>query len=406
MKKFGVILLIFTTLFITFMPINVRAEEETLADYKRLLDKFKKDYADTQASINKTEGEIKNTNKQIANIKQEMIDMAAEVGVLKEDIASYKEQIEEKKLQTKKLVEYLQLSSGENLYLEYAFGADTMTDLIYRMSVVEQITDYNEQVIDDLNDLIKKSEARQVEINEKEKQLTNKQAELEKLLVSLGEDVSTLSESGVSYSKQIKLYEEEIEMYKKLGCKDNDVIGVDCAVTSSLGSWRRPTKAGYVTSEYGMRTLNGKTSLHRGVDISNSNPYQTKIYAAANGTVSKKYKDDYGALCLIIEHYDSKAKKYYSSTYCHLSSYNSAIKVGSNVTSGTWLGYMGATGYVTGPHLHFEITPCRKYNGADKNCSTWSKYISYSTKLYNQGFKGPRQFISFPSGLYNRWSSR
>ena len=57
MKKFGVILLIITTIFITFVPMNVKAEEETLADYKRLLEKFKKDYADTQASINKTETE-------------------------------------------------------------------------------------------------------------------------------------------------------------------------------------------------------------------------------------------------------------------------------------------------------------------------------------------------------------
>ena len=32
--------------------------------------------------------------------------------------------------------------------------------------------------------------------------------------------------------------------------------------------------------------------------------------------------------------------------------------------------------------------------------------FDFATKLYNQGFKGPRQFISFPSGLYNRWSSR
>ena len=84
--------------------MNVKAEEETLADYKRLLEKFKKDYADTQASINKTETEIKDTNRQIANIKQEMIDMVAEVGVLKEDIASYKEQIEEKELQTKNVI--------------------------------------------------------------------------------------------------------------------------------------------------------------------------------------------------------------------------------------------------------------------------------------------------------------
>lgn len=402
MKKAGTVFLIIIFLFISFVPLSVKAENETLADYKALLQKYKDEYAQTQSSINKTQKEIESTNTEIANIKQEMIDMASEIGILKEDIATYKEEIEEKELQTKKLVEYLQTAAGENLYLEYAFGAETMTDLIYRMSVVEQITDYNEQVIEELNELIEKSEAREVEINEKEKELTNKQAELEDLLVSLGEEKSSLSVSGISYSKQIKLYEEEVEMYKDLGCKDNDVIGVDCAVTSSLGTWKRPTTSGYVTSEYGMRW----GSLHRGLDISNNNPYKTKIYAVANGTISKIYSDDYGALCLIIEHYDTKNKQYWSSSYCHLSSYNPAIKKGMTVTTATWLGYMGATGYVTGPHLHMEIFPCRKLNAADKNCNNWTNFVSFAKKQYNQGYKGPRSLINFPSGTYNKWSSR
>lgn len=401
MKKFGIILLIIT-IFISFIPINVNAENETLADYKKLLEKYKNDYANTQASINKTENEIKSANQQIANIKQEMIDMAAEISVLREDVTSYKEEIEKKELQTKKLVEYLQMSGGENLYLEYAFGAETMTDLIYRMSVVEQITDYNENVIEELNDLIAKSEAREKEINEKEKELTVKQSKLEDLIVSLGEDKNSLSVAGISYSTQIKMYEEEIEMYKDLGCKDNDVIGVDCAVTTSIGSWRRPTTSGYVTSEYGMRW----GSLHRGLDISNKNPYKTKIYAVASGTVSKIYSDNYGALCMIIEHYDAKKKQYWSSSYCHMSSYNPKIKKGMTVTTNTWLGYMGATGYVTGPHLHMEIFPCRKLNAADKNCGSWNNFVNFAKKQYNKGYKGPRSLISFPKGTYNKWSSR
>jgi len=401
MKKFGLFLLILT-IFISFIPINVNAENETLADYKKLLEKYKKDYADTQASINKTQNEIDSANEQIADIKKEMIDMAAEISVLKEDITSYKEEIEEKELETKKLVEYLQLSSGENLYLEYAFGADSMTDLIYRMSVVEQLTDYNEDIVSDLNNLIKKSEDREKEINQKEKELTVKQSDLEELIVSLGESKSSLSVAGISYSTQIKLYKEEIEMYEDLGCKDNDVIGVDCAVTSSLGSWKRPTTAGYITSEYGIRG----GSLHRGLDIGNSNPYKTKIYAVANGTVSKIYSDYYGALCLIIEHYDSKAKQYWSSSYCHLSSYNPKIKKGMTVTPSTWLGYMGATGYVTGPHLHLEIFSCRKLNAADKNCGSWDKFVNFAKKQYNKGYKGPRSLINFPKGTYNKWSSK
>ena len=144
MKKiFGILLII--TLLISFIPIPAQAE--TLKQYKELLEKEKAKYAANQASINKTQSEINSTNQEIENIKKEMISMAAEIGQLQEDVTSYKEEIEKKELQTKKLIEYMQLAGGENLYLEYAFGAESITDLIYRMSVVEQLTDYNDNLL-------------------------------------------------------------------------------------------------------------------------------------------------------------------------------------------------------------------------------------------------------------------
>lgn len=406
MKKFFKILLIFT-IFLSTVPINTKAE--TLADYRKLLKKYQEEYAQSQAAINKTEAEIKATNKEIEGIKAEMIDMSAEIGILQQDIISYKEEIEKKKLQTKKLLEYLQLSEGENLYLEYAFGAEDVTDLIYRMSVVEQITDYNEKTINELNDLIKKSENREKEINEKEKELRNKQGELESLIVSLGEDKSILTESGLSATKQIELYKKQIERYEKANCGENDVIGVDCATGVTAGSFTRPLKNGWITSEYGMRTITIKgkksTSLHRGVDITTNNPYKAKIYASAPGEISYIYKDGAGALCLVVEHFYEPAKKMYSSCYCHLSSYNPKIYEGMKVTTDTWLGYVGNTGISTGPHLHFEINTCNKYDAADKNCGNWNKFVSYAEKMYKQGFKGPRQFINFPKKSV-KWTSR
>lgn len=399
MKKFLSILFIIALL-ISFIPIPTKAE--TLKQYKDLLAKEKAKYEANQASINKTQSEINSTNNEIENIKKEMISMAAEIGQLQEDVTSYKEEIEKKELQTKKLIEYLQLSGEENLYLEYAFGAETITDLIYRMSVVEQLTSYNDNVIKELRVLIEKCEKREQEINKKEKELNAKQADLEKLVVSLGEDKATLSESGVSVSKQIKFYEDTIKQYEKEGCKDNDVIGVDCATTVSSGTWRRPTTSGYVTSEFGYRW----GSLHRAVDTGNKNPYQTKIYAVAAGKITRIYSDYYGAKVVLIEHYDAKTKTYYTSDYCHMSSYNPKIYEGMQVTSNTWIGYMGMSGKATGPHLHLEIFPCRLYNLADKNCSTWNKYVAYAEKMYKNGYKGPRGLINFPKGTYNSWSNR
>lgn len=396
-------LLLLLGILLSMMPTETHAA--TLADYRKLLKQYKQELANSQAAINKTEAEIKSTNKEIKRLREETVSMTAELAVLKDDIIKYEEEIAAKELETKKLVEYLQLSGGENVYLDYAFNADNMTDLIYRMAVVEQITNYNEETINELNDLVTKNEKRQKQINQREKEIIKKEKELEELIVSLGEDKTILAESGVSATKQIKLYEDQIEMYEELGCKEKDVIGKDCAVLGTIGNWRKPTKTGYITSEYGMRKLDGTTSLHRGVDIGSKNPYQTKIYSIGNGRISKIYEDSYGALCVITEHYDSKAKKYYTATYCHLSSYNSKIKKGMQVTTDTWLGYMGATGKAYGPHLHFEIIDCRKLDLADKNCGKWNDYVNYAKKRYNNGFKGPRGFIKFPNKGVS-WSSR
>ena len=287
------------------------------------------------------------------------------------------------------------MAQGENLYLEYAFGAETITDLIYRMSVVEQLVEYNENTIKELNDMIKANEQREVELNQKEEEMTQRQEELTKQVTALTGVKASLNENSVSVEKQIKIYEEQIKSYEEQGCKDNDVIGRDCATDGLLvnaAGWHRPIDTGYVTSEFGYRW----GSLHRAVDVSNKNPYNTKIYPVASGRITAKYYDDYGALTLVIEH-KTTSGQYYSSLYTHMSKYAPNIYVGKEVTPNDYIGYMGATGYAYGPHLHLEIAPCRLYNQYDKNCSTWSKYVSYVTRIYNNGtFTGPRELIYFP----------
>jgi len=222
--------------------------------------------------------------------------------------------------------------------------------------------------------------------------MTKKQESLTQKITNLTGVKASLNENSVSVAKQIEIYKELVESYKEQGCKDNDVIGRDCAVTSSVAGWYRPIESGYVTSEFGYRW----GSLHRAVDVSNKNPYSTKIYPVANGKVVAKYYDSYGALTVVMEHKTAKGQ-YYSSLYTHMSKYAPNIYVGRELKTTDYIGYMGATGLAYGPHLHLEIAPCRLYNQSDRNCSSWSKYVSYVTKIYNNGsFKGPRELIYFP----------
>lgn len=381
----------------------------TLGDYEKQVEKYQNELNAARNAIKQTEGQIVNAQSQVKSAQKEVQDLEEEIVEKEEEIKQGNEEIKQKGLETKQFFAYLQASNGENEYLEYAFGADNITDLIYRMSIVEQMTEYNNQVIKDLENMIARNEKRKVEIKNKEKELADKEKNLETRIVALGEQKASLESGGVDSAKQLKIYQDIVASYKKLGCKSNHVIGVDCAVNGPAGKFRRPTKVGMISSEFGGRW--GK--LHRAVDITSPNKKKEKIYAVANGTITAKYYDSYGALVLMIEHYDSADKKWYTSLYCHLSSYASNLYVGKYVTSDTFIGYMGNSGYVlpkptksnpdAGTHLHIEIAPCRVYK--DSKCSTWNKYVSFMNTSYKNGFKGPRALINFPKAGV-KWTSR
>lgn len=400
--------LVFFTIAIALFASNAKAI--TLKEYEDKVKKYQNEVNAAKSAVKKTESQIASTKKEIENINEEIKRLDQEILNMKEEVKKGKEEIKEKSLQVKQFFSYLQMANGENAYLEYAFGADNVTDFIYRMAIVEQMTEYNNEIIKSLEDMIDRNAKREVEINKKEKQLASNKDTLGTKVVSLGEAKAAYEDGGMSAAKELKNYQDLVTAYKKLGCKSSDVIGVDCAVSGPAGVFRRPTKVGYITSEFGGRW----GSFHRGLDITSPNLKKEKIYAVANGTIIAKYYDTYGALVIMIEHYDSKTKTWYTSDYCHMSSYAPNIKIGQYVTSDTHIGNMGNTGYViprptkanpnAGTHLHFEVAPCRY--GKDNKCGTWSKYVNYVQSIaLNNGFKGPRALINFPSGG-TKWTTR
>lgn len=399
MKKLSKLLVFLLSISTFCIPIDTNAE--TLKNYQDLLQKYKNELSSNNQQLNQTENQIKANQNEINSITTEIKNMQQETQQMKEDIVKYNQEIKEKGLETKELFEYLQLANGENAYLEYAFGADNITDFIYRMSVVEQMAEYNNQTIKNLEEMIEKNKQREVELAQKEVEMEARQKTLSAKIEELTGMKDSLNENAVTVAQQVKIYQDIVDNYVKQGCQPNDVIGRDCAVTNTAGIFMRPITQGYVTSEFGYRW----GSLHRAVDVSNKDPFNTKIYPVANGTITAKYLDAYGALTVVIEHRTASGK-YYSSLYTHLSKYAPNIYVGKNVTTADYIGYMGETGFAYGPHLHLEIAPCRLYNLADANCGKWNNYVNYMSRIYNNGsFGGPRDLINFPKlgvWFYNR----
>jgi murein DD-endopeptidase MepM/ murein hydrolase activator NlpD len=124
---------------------------------------------------------------------------------------------------------------------------------------------------------------------------------------------------------------------------------------ASLSDWTRAADApslwpveGRITSSFGERVdpFNGEGAFHSGVDL--SVPYGTPVHAAADGVVVfADNMNGYGRL-IDLDHGHGIVTR-----YGHLSGF--AITNGQHVRRGQVIGYVGTTGRVTSPHLHYEV---------------------------------------------------
>ncbi len=137
-------------------------------------------------------------------------------------------------------------------------------------------------------------------------------------------------------------------------------VTVGTKVTPSVGStssWGWPTASGYtLSSRFGYRiAVFGEGNFHTGLDIAGTG-YGSPVYASNNGVITKiEYASTYG-YHIIINHNNG-----FYSVYAHMSGFVSGLHVGSVVERGQQIGYVGSSGWATGPHLHFEIRNCERY---------------------------------------------
>jgi len=119
-------------------------------------------------------------------------------------------------------------------------------------------------------------------------------------------------------------------------------VGIKQVPDMGTGSLILPV-AGELTSRYGPRW----GSHHNGIDLATATG--TPVLAADSGMVIfRGWSGNYGNL-VQIDHGGGRMVTYYA----HLSGFN--VSVGQAVNKGDVIGYVGSTGYSTGPHLHFEI---------------------------------------------------
>ena len=113
---------------------------------------------------------------------------------------------------------------------------------------------------------------------------------------------------------------------------------------------KTPINGAKLTSRYGNRKhpVLGYTKLHRGLDF--AAPTGTPVFAAGDGVVEKAgWNGSYGRY-IRIRHSGT-----FKTAYAHLSGIHKKIRIGSRVSQGKVIGYVGSSGRSTGPHLHYEV---------------------------------------------------
>ena len=379
---------------------SFKVQALTMAQYQANVDKYTKQLEEKQRIIKSNNEKVSDIKKKISDIEKRIEEIKKESIRLQKEIDEDNKKIENKTIESKKIIEYTQMANGENAYLEYVFGAESITDMIYRVSVAEQLADHNNEIIKELNELVEKNKKQKEQLakDKKEQEELEEQLKVEKAKIE--KESAAVKELMPSIKEQLDAAKAGVKRAKELGCGKNEDLdacynriisvqsssggGVVGSVPSSNGTFR-PISNGYPT--WGYEGYPG----HMGFDVSSTNK-KIPAYPIAGGIVIAKYYDDAGALCVKIKH-NINGKTLYG-TYAHFRSFGNISK-GQYVTPSTMIGIMGSTGNSSGPHVHLELTTC--------NWGPWDALvISCDWDTYKYSTVNPASYVSFPSSWNNR----
>jgi murein DD-endopeptidase MepM/ murein hydrolase activator NlpD len=241
-------------------------------------------------------------------------------------------------------------------FLEMAFQVDKLETLLDRVYYQERIAALDHALIDQLR---KKKQALQDNKNrldsEKNKlgdivsEIARKAMEIAKLRVDqqqVAEKLKTQRAFFEQAERELAIQSKSLEK-QILAMETKSVSGSSKPMQKGTGTMAMPLRA-KVTSPFGWRThpIFRRKKFHTGIDL--AGPVRSPIRASDSGHVLfTGWYGGYGKV-VIVSHGNN-----FSTLYAHLSSF--AVSKGANISKGDIVGYEGATGFATGPHLHFEV---------------------------------------------------
>ena len=381
-KKFeyiSIIILIISIISNAFI-VYASQKSELTAEKNSIDEKIEEtnsEIAGVKSQMSDALNQITRYNSQISSYENEISSLESQISTLQSEITQKESEIaeqeqkysEQQELLNKRLVAMYE--SGTTSYLDMLLSSDGLADFISKYYIIEQLTEYDNELLDSIEaarqqiQTEKESlEASKTEIETSKNSVENKRNSLTVLVDEKNSLVGTLSEEEKSLEETLEEFEQDKrEIQRQLEIIAAQEEAARKAAAKSSGSnysetTSSPSTAGYICPLSGKSKASITTGYHgyaghTGVDFACSSG--TPIMAAKSGKIvtstalvrSNGTYRSYGEY-IVISHGDGTM-----TLYAHMSS--RAVSVGTEVSQGQVIGYVGSTGNSTGPHLHFEV---------------------------------------------------
>ena len=398
---------------------QINALQDNRKDIKNQISDLKAQYEATTDEITDIVARKNIIDQQIGLLHTEIININEQLSAYSVLIADQQEELDRAQARFNQLNEDCKTrirameEEGNISYWEVLFKANSFSDLLDRLNMVEEITASDTRRLQELSAAAQAVEDAKAELAQEKSELevtrgelNTAQAELDAKRAEADELIQQmLAKSEELKQQQLDLEQEDQELLAAIALKeqeyneakeaewiaymstyvpptteapanpgggDNSGGGSSGGGESSGGggsvnvgsSWMVPCSYKKLTSPFGFRDtgIAGASTYHQGVDLSANSG--TPIVASRGGTVTVATYGNSAGYYVTINHGDG-----YSSIYMHMS--NFIVSAGQKVNQGQTIGYVGKSGVASGYHLHFGIA----YNGAYVNpCSYVSLY--------------------------------
>ena len=332
--------------------------------------------------------QINNYNTQIGSYENDITDLQNQISTLQTQITDKEKDIKEQEEKYKEQQELLDkrlvamYESGSTSYLDMLLSSQSLSDFISKYYIIEQLTEYDQDLLQSIENTKNRIQSEKTELENSKKEVETSKTSLENkknsLTVLVGEKnalVGTLSAEEQALQAELEQFEkdkreiqaqlEAIAAQEAAARKAAEEAKRKAAANSSSSSndtssatVSSPSTSGFTCPLAGKSKGSITTGYygyagHTGVDFACSSG--TPIMAAKSGKVvistalrgSGGGYRSYGEY-IVVSHGDGTM-----TLYAHMSS--RAVSVGTEVSQGQTIGYVGSTGNSTGPHLHFEV---------------------------------------------------